>query len=47
MEDNKNIQRCTCGHSIDSHIESNGDEMVAGECVECDCQIYDEEGSND
>lgn len=37
---------CTCGHSIDSHIQPDiyeGSEGIIGECDICDCGEYEEE----
>lgn len=37
------IKGCVCGHSIDDHLENEGEQVIAGECARCDCQCYEEE----
>jgi hypothetical protein len=37
------VQVCTCGHTIDSHIEQYKGIVRTGQCFQCDCKIYSQQ----
>lgn len=36
-------QKCYCGHPIEDHIEIIEGKPIAGECINCDCEEYEED----